>query len=198
MKWWDQMPWSEFFWMLSFMPAFKLSPFTFFKRQFFVPLPFLPLEWYHLHSGFPVGFVVKNLSTMQETQIWSLGWEDPLEKGMAINSSILAWRIPWTEESDGLQSKRLQRVGHGWSDWVHISAFRFWATNILVIEECFFFIGNPVLLRSPFNILESPSVLAPQNVSRLLFRTQGLLSLEYLSRLHILKEFLTSSPKFFL
>ena len=47
---------------------------------------------------------VKNLPEMQETQVQSLGWEDPLEKGMAAHSSILAWRIPWTEEPDGLQS----------------------------------------------------------------------------------------------
>ena len=47
-------------------------------------------------------------------EIWvqSLSWEDPLEKGMAIHSSILAWRIPWTEEPDELQSMGLQRVGH--------------------------------------------------------------------------------------
>ena len=42
---------------------------------------------------------------MQETQVWSLGWEGPLEKGMGTHSSILAWRIPWTEEAGGLQSK---------------------------------------------------------------------------------------------
>ena len=42
--------------------------------------------------------IVKNLPAMQETQVQSLGWEDPLEKGMATHSSILAWRIPWTEE----------------------------------------------------------------------------------------------------
>ena len=42
---------------------------------------------------------------MRETQVHSLGWEDPLDKGMAAHSSILAWRIPWTEESGGLQSK---------------------------------------------------------------------------------------------
>ena len=46
--------------------------------------------------------IVKNLPAMQETQVHSLGWEDPLEKGMAIHSSILAWRILWTEEPDGL------------------------------------------------------------------------------------------------
>ena len=50
---------------------------------------------------------VKNQPAMQETQVQSLGWEDPLEKGMAIHSSILAWRIPWTEELDRLQSMGL-------------------------------------------------------------------------------------------
>ena len=54
--------------------------------------------------------MVKNLPAMQETWIRSLGWEDPLEKGMATHSSILAWKIPWTEESDGLQSTGSQRV----------------------------------------------------------------------------------------
>ena len=49
---------------------------------------------------------------MQETHVQSLGLEDPLEKGMAMHSSILAWRIPWTEEPSGLQSVGLQRVGH--------------------------------------------------------------------------------------
>ena len=55
---------------------------------------------------------VKNLPTMQEPWVQSLGQEDPLEKGMATHSSILAWRIPWTEEHGGLQSMGLQRVGH--------------------------------------------------------------------------------------
>ena len=55
---------------------------------------------------------VKNLPSMQETQVQSLGWEDSLEKEMATHSSILAWRIPWTEEPGGLQSMGLQRVGH--------------------------------------------------------------------------------------
>ena len=49
---------------------------------------------------------------MQETQVQSLGQEDPLEKGMITHSRILAWRIPWTEEAGGLQPMGLQRVGH--------------------------------------------------------------------------------------
>ena len=63
----------------------------------------------------PSGLVVKNLPEMQEpqeTQVQSLGWEDPLEEGMATHSSILAWRIPWTEELVGIQSMGSQRVGH--------------------------------------------------------------------------------------
>ena len=56
--------------------------------------------------------MVKNPPGMQETWVQSLGWEDPLEEGMATHSSILAWRIPWTEEPGGLQSVGLQRVRH--------------------------------------------------------------------------------------
>ena len=55
---------------------------------------------------------VKCLSAMQETQVLSLRWEDPLEKEMAAYSSILAWKIPWMEEPGRLQSMGLQRVGH--------------------------------------------------------------------------------------
>ena len=58
------------------------------------------------------GSAVKNLPAMQETWVQSLGQEDPLEEGMATHPSILAWRIPWTEEPGGPQSMRLQRVGH--------------------------------------------------------------------------------------
>ena len=63
-------------------------------------------------SGFPGGAVAENLPAMQGTRVQSLGREDPLEKEMATHSSILAWRIPWTEKSDGLQSMGSQRVGH--------------------------------------------------------------------------------------
>ena len=62
--------------------------------------------------AFPVAQTVKNLPAMQETQVRSLGWEDPLEKEMTIHSSIIAWRIPWTEDPGRLQSMGSQRVGH--------------------------------------------------------------------------------------
>ena len=63
-------------------------------------------------ADFPTAQMVKNLPAMQEIQVSSLGQEDPLEKEMAIHSSILAWRIPWTEGPGGGQSSGWQRVGH--------------------------------------------------------------------------------------
>ena len=56
--------------------------------------------------------MIKNLLAMREPWVRSLGWEDPLEEGMATHTSILAWRIPWTEELGRLQSMGSQRVGH--------------------------------------------------------------------------------------
>ena len=66
----------------------------------------------YLFLGIPGGLVVENLLAVQETWVQSLGQEDPLEKRMVTHSSILAWRIPWTEAPGGLQSTGLQRVGH--------------------------------------------------------------------------------------
>ena len=71
--------------------------------------------WAHLknhHWGFPSGSDSKELPEMQEIQVRFLGWEDPLEKGKATHSSILAWEILWTEEPGGLQPMGSQRVGH--------------------------------------------------------------------------------------
>ena len=70
-----------------------------------------------------VAQMVKNLPAMQETWVRSLGWEDPLKKGMETHSSILACRIPWTEEPGGPQSKGSPRVRH---DWV---------TNIFIFQD---------------------------------------------------------------
>ena len=61
-----------------------------------------------------VAQTVRNLSTMQKTQVQSLGQEDPLQKGIATHSSILAWRIPWAEEADRPHTMGSQRVRHGW------------------------------------------------------------------------------------
>jgi len=74
-----------------------------------------------------VAQMVKNLPIMWEIWVWFLGWEDPLEEGMATHSSILAWRIPRTEEPGGLQSMGSQRVRH---DWV---------TNTFTLVQCFLY-----------------------------------------------------------
>ena len=66
-----------------------------------------------------VAQMVKNLLSMQETQVWTLGQEDSLEKEMANHYSILAWRITWTEEPGGLPSMESQRVGHDWATNTH-------------------------------------------------------------------------------
>ena len=70
------------------------------------------------HMASLVAQTVKRLPTMQETWVWSLGWEDPLEKEMATHSSILAWKIPWMEKSGSLQSMGSQRVRHDWVTWL--------------------------------------------------------------------------------
>ena len=68
--------------------------------------------WYHLQQDSLVAQTVKSLPVMWEAQVRSLGQEDPLEKGMATHFSILAQKIPWTEEADGLQSMGSQRIQH--------------------------------------------------------------------------------------
>ena len=78
--------------------------------------PMLNSAWQIVDAqDFPDGSLVKNLSAMQEMQeLWvtSLGWEDPLEEEMETQSSILTWKIPWTEEPGGLQSMGSQRARH--------------------------------------------------------------------------------------
>ena len=69
-------------------------------------------EQLHLTLASLAAQTVKNLSAIQETRVLSLGWEDPLEKRMGTHSSILTWRIPWTQEPGGLQSMGSQRVGN--------------------------------------------------------------------------------------
>ena len=64
---------------------------------------------------------LKYLPAMRETWVWTLGWKDPLEKDVATHSSILAWRIPWTEEPCGLKSTGSQRVGHDWATSLSLS-----------------------------------------------------------------------------
>ena len=73
-----------------------------------------------------VAQLVKNLPVMQETWVWSLGWEDPLEKGKATHSSTLAWKIPWMEELGGLQSMGSLRVRHDLATSPSLFTFMHW------------------------------------------------------------------------
>ena len=81
---------------------------------------------------------VKNPPAMLETWVRSLSWEDPLEKGTDTHSSILAWRIPWTEKPGRLQSMRSQRVGYNWVTFTLLSVPR----NCNLIPGCFFIVLN--------------------------------------------------------
>ena len=85
------------------------------KFVFFLSARYIPKATkYHCldYGKYLVAQMVKNLTTMQENWVQSLGWEDPLKKVMATHSNILAWRISWTEENGKLQSMRSQRVRH--------------------------------------------------------------------------------------
>ena len=74
---------------------------------------------------------------LKEMWVWSLGWEDSLEEGMATHSSIFAWRIPQTEEPGGLQSTGLKRVRHGWSNWTRTHRHAsIWYTDSLSHPYC--------------------------------------------------------------
>ena len=76
-----------------------------------------------------VAQMVKHLPTMRETQVQSLGQEDPLKKEMATHSSILAWKIPWTEEAGRLQFMGSQRLGHDWATFF-LSSLTYWASLV--------------------------------------------------------------------
>ena len=91
---------------------------------------------HHFIYGLPSWLRVQNLPAMQETQVQSLGWKDPLEKAMATHSSILAWRIPWTEEASRLQSMGSQGVGN--NEVTNTCTF----TLFLLIPKSFLMVGE--------------------------------------------------------
>ena len=78
--------------------------------------------------------MVKHLSTMWDTYVWSLGREDPLEKEMAIHSSTVAWKIPWTEEPGRLQSMRSQRVRHNWATKTCTFTHSLWCSKLSIAD----------------------------------------------------------------
>ena len=91
---------------------------------------------YIYYWAFLVAQSVKNLPAVQETRVWFLGWEDPLEKEMATYSSILAWQVSWTEEPGGLQYVGSQRVRHDWATNTHL-------LTIFIIMQCICLVGFP-------------------------------------------------------
>ena len=92
-----------------------------------------------------VAQMVMNLSTMWETQVWSLIQKDPLQKGMATNVSILAWRIPWTDEPGRLQSVGSQRVRHNWETFT-LRSFQTYDTIVLLTIVTMLYITSPGLI----------------------------------------------------
>ena len=107
-----------------------------------------------------VAQMVKNLPAMQETQVQSLGWEDPLEKEMAIHSSTLAWKIPWTEEPGRLQSMGSERVRHN----EHLSTCKAWLGHMqnnfhhLVVPE-----SEEVLKQNDMGVSQGHTSLLKEN-----------------------------------
>ena len=102
------------FFLVNKLGLFSISLFPFFLE----PVLFIfCVLFFFFKLLFCIGYslvaqMVKNSPAMRESWVKSLGWEDPLEKGMATHSSILVWRIPWTEEPGGLQPMELQRLRH--------------------------------------------------------------------------------------
>ena len=125
-------------------PQFCLTEIQAFKNTFCISLSHFP--WASLLSQ-----MVKNPPAMLETQVWSLGQEDALEKGMATHSSILAWRIPRTEDHGRLQSMESQRVRHDWatntlfSCWVYLYFQLLPLLVVLIYLYALFFISCHLL-----------------------------------------------------
>ena len=162
------------------LPPQRSLPWPLCLRQYPQSLP----AW-----GFPVAQMVKNMPAMQETGVQSLGWEDPLEKGMATHSNILAWRILWTEEPGELQSMGLQRIRHNWvtnttpihgvaksrtrlSDWTeHYNTLLHHTTTTtaplpcLLLSDIFFFVDHlPLYCKLQSSRTFSHSLLYPQDL----------------------------------
>ena len=95
-----------------FLNIFNTNFINFFHLRAYNRLYCLYIDLYFVSLVAQMVQIVKNMSTMQESQFRSLGWEDPLEKEMATHFSIFAWRIPLTEKLGGLESMGLQRIGH--------------------------------------------------------------------------------------
>ena len=122
-----------------FQNVLWLEPCSFvFSPDWLFSLSNVHLRFHVFSQGFPNGPVVKNPPAKQKICIRSLGRKDPLEKEMAAHSSILAWRIPWTEELDRLQLMVSQRVGHDWSNLAHTHKYQHKALQLTKGSDCVF------------------------------------------------------------
>ena len=98
-------------------------------------------------EGFPGGSVIKNPPATAGDMVQSLGQEDPLEEGMVTHFSILAWRIPWTEDPGQLQSIGLQGVGHDWSDLAYTHRHEgLYLDPVLFQQSVVYFCSSPTAL----------------------------------------------------
>ena len=124
-------------WLVTWMVVLGLIMFIFSLSQ-----PIFKWYWFISHSS-----VIKNSPAVQENWVQSLGWEDPLEEGMATHSSIVTWRIPQTEKPGRLQSMELQRVGlkqlsmHAL--WLHFLLFFFYL--FAIVSFSFTWVMKPIL-----------------------------------------------------
>ena len=122
-----------FIFISYFISLFHIHPFKLSHTGYlcFIHFLLINLKWSLINLKWRTSLVaqtVKQSSTMRETRVQSLGWEDPLEKEMAIHSSTIAWKIPQTDEPGRLQSMGLQRVGHDWATSLSLSK---WSLLIL-------------------------------------------------------------------
>ena len=109
-----------------------------------------------LIKGFPGGSDNKDSAAMQETGVRSLGWEDPLEEGMATHSSLLAWRIPWTEEPGGLQSMGVTKSQTLLSAHAHTHAhFNVYTPFLLAQIPCSIKYGNIIIINKRDSVFSS-------------------------------------------
>ena len=105
---------------------FLLWPICYLEMWFFISTYFGIFQLFFFYWASLVAQMVKNLPPVQEIQVWPLHQENPLEKGMATLFSILAWKIPWTEEPSGLQFMESQRIGHDWVTLLLLFTFLHW------------------------------------------------------------------------
>ena len=119
------------------------------KAKFLLTPAYTVRNWLDHSRIFPVVQVVKNPLAVQETWLQSLDWKDPLEKGMAIHSSILAWRIPWIEKLGGLQFTGSQWVRQDWAtNTNYVSCILAWNATFF-----FLFVYNGLCDSSPIWIM---------------------------------------------